>query len=342
MAPVQQRYDDSNDTTTTTSGDDDGYDNEELIFNTNVTLEGEFDYVFGTESEFGQSLGTVFRNIELVDGGIYVDAEKEKYKLFSWPEMTGFTKAEKYERDDPIEASDANEIITKTYFGNQKRYELIAARAEELVDEDGEVLVEATSVSRTVDLSGSAPSFTDFEDEGGDTVPFSDSITWWSGHEDHGPSTASKSFLTTLTTYSEDDIPDEGDLYNWLPDSSGSNLLRDDLEDRRLEVYMVSKTSENGNPYNQPIVIDTETGARVVEDNRQTDDGGDSGNEDTADDAAYPEPVADFLSQGSNLNLTRDRAENLLTDLIEDESASLTQELVEDSGGRDALIDQVV
>lgn len=332
------------------SGSSGGYDNVELRFSLRATVHGVFDRVFGTESQYGQSLGVNMRDVRLDDGCIYYYPSKDRYKIFSWKDVKGLSPVEMYQRDDQDDphVDLADTIHTDAY--SDGNYELVAARVPELVD-DGETVVEASSKTRDVTgMDGDAPTFSEWEDLGGERVPFHDTITWHNGSDEYGPTASAKSLLETLTIYGSDAVVDEDDIFNWLPDTSGEDLLRDDLKDRQVEFFIVEKPSQSGYTYNDPIIEDLSTGTRIGPNNR----GGDSGNAGTeassaeqeakaADDAdrSYPEPIADFIQSGRNLNMNRDRANKLLDDLIAG-SNPLTQEMVTDNGGRDEIIEQVV
>lgn len=326
----------------TTDGGSD-YDDDpspELITTPYAAFEGELAAVFGTESQFGQSLGIAFENIEVTDGCLYVDPEKEKFKLFSWKKANDMSPQERFDRGEEPSVDDANDFMRKSYAGNDKEYELVAARISEVEDDDGNVIVESASKTRQVTFEGDGEvSFTDYEYLDGDIIPFGDVIMWYNGSTENGPSVSARSLAETLTEYGENAVDDEDDLYNWLNDATGSNVARDDFAGERVRFFTVSREGEDYT-YNLPIVEDLSTGSRIQPNNRVADDDSESG--DVPDSASYAEPVADFISSGERLDLDEDRAESLLTDLVNDADNSLTEELVEDAGGRDALVQQVV
>lgn len=351
--PNYASYDGSD---STSSGDDNdsadtGDEEPELIVTTYATFEGNLASAFGTDGNFGQSLGVVFEDIEVIDGCLYADPEKEKFKLFSWQESNDMSPQERLERGEEPSADDAKDFIRKSYAGNSKEYELVAARVPEITDDDGEVLVEASSKHREPTFTPDGVEFSDWTDVGGDTIPFGDAITWWGGSQDHGPSVSSQSLAETLTKYGEAAVVSEDDNSNWLKDSTATNVLRDDLQDERVQFFIVQRDGEN-HPYNVPIVVDTDTGSRIQPNNRMDEDaseelappetGGDSGNSHKAGDQTYPEPLADFIRDGSNLSLDEDRADKLLDDLVSDSDNALTEEMIDDHGGRSDIIQQVV
>jgi len=340
------------------SGDSQSYETNELIFTPYSTIEGEFTRVFGSSSQYGESIGVNMNDPVLVDGGLYYDPEKDKYKLFSWQEIRGLDNMETLERGMEPDASDADLVLSKTYVGNQKTYELISARVPEVTDENGEVLIEASSRARNFAPSDDGSlEFTDFEDLGGDKIPLGfDTITWYSGHEEYGPSAASKELAKMLTALGEDAIEDENDLFNWLTDTTGENLLRDDLDGREVAFFTVTETSDEGNVYHVPKVIDLSTGEEVVRNNRGSDSGneessaGQSQSEDSEalakarerDAGDYPEPIADYINTGSGLSMDESRANTLLTELVNDSDNSLTEDMIADNGGREEIIAQVI
>jgi hypothetical protein len=320
-----------------------GYDNIELRFTPYAAVNLTVDRVFGSESQFGQSLGVNFSDVELEDGALYVDPEKEVYKLFSWKDVAGLSVSESLERGNEPTADDAPEVETKTYVGNEKTYELVAARVPEVTGPDGDIVLEATSKTRDVTVYDDGTIETDeWEDRGGDLVEVGDTITWYNGSEEYGPSASAKSIAETLTEYGSNAVVDEDDLYNWLPDTSGENIMRSDLEDRRLRFFTVTRESENGFTYHDPIFEDIQTDEQVTPNNRETESDAMQDAREADSNGTYPEPVADFVSSGKGLNLTRERAENLLDELLEDSDNSLTEGMLEESGGRDAMIQEVL
>lgn len=314
--------------------------NAELIFTPYSEIEAEVASVFGTSSQYGESLGVVFEDTEIIDGCMYFDEEKGKYKLFSWQESNDMSPQEQLERGGDPHASDANDFIRKTYAGNDKEYELIAARVPEVTDEDGEVVIEASSVQREVIDEDGEFEYTDFEDLGGDTIPFEDTISWYSGSSENGPSVSSRELAEVLTEYGDLATESEDDIHNWLHDTSGGNVLREDLEGTRVRFFTVRRDGEDYT-YNLPILEDAETGTQLQADNR-IGDSNDAQEAAEADAGTYPEPIADYLDSGNRLDLDPERAKELLQELIEDEDNSLTQEMVDDYGGTGVLVSEVV
>lgn len=340
---MQSRYD---------QYEDDGNSSEnnpEIIFTTYAEVEAEIGSVFGASSQYGESLGVNYEEVELVDGCLYYDGDKDKYKLFSWQESNDLSPEDRYEKSGEVPtADDASDFITKTYFGKTKEYELAAARVPEVTDEDGDVVFEASSKVREVQGGGE---FGEWEDLGEDRVPLGDFLSWHDGNDEYGPGVVARELSETLTQYGEDAVTSEDDIHNWLADTSGDNVLREDLEGRRVRFFIIRKEGDD-NPYNLPVVEDLSTGEQIKPNNRQQEGG--TGNSDSAigesdavqeaaelDAQSYPEPIANFISSGKGLDLTEERAVTLLTELIQDDDNALTSEMVTEHGGREVLVNQV-
>jgi hypothetical protein len=312
-----------NDDSNSGSSGNGGQPSKNLTMVPHAAIEGDLVKVFGNENQFGQSLGVSWENVELVDGCLYYDAEKNKHKVFSWKDVVGISP----ENADDLSAEDANQYLMKTYGTTEKRYELVEAVVPE-------------------------------QDE---PVEIGDAIMWYSGSDEHGPKSAAKTLAKILTQPGRDMvIPEEesqADSYikGWLSDTSADNVLRSDLQDRRFAFFEVKKQSnQSDRQYHHPIVVDTETGAQAtVQNATQSTSGtldGDSGNEggenDDADDdggiVEVPEPINDFISTCESLGFSdRARAETLLTDLVADEGNDLTADMIDTFGGEGAVLDEV-
>lgn len=314
---------------------------DELIVTPYAEVEAEITSVFGTQSEYGQSLATVFNDVELIDGCLYYDPEKQKFKLFSWKSSNDMEPAERYEREGSASAEDASEFIRKTYFGNDKDYELIAARVPEIVDDDGEVLVESSSRTRSVDTE--TGEYAEWQDLGGDPVPVRDVISWFDGNSEAGASTTARVLAQTLTEYGDLAVEDEDDIDNWLHDTTAENVMRDDLEGQRVRFFVVRREGDEYT-YSLPIVESADSGVQYQPDNRigESEQAQEAAEQDDTTSGEYPEPIDDFVTDAGNLSMDEGRAEKLLTDLIEDDDSPLTQAMVEDHGGFDSIINEVV
>jgi len=333
------------------------YDNVEVRFAPYTTIEAEIERVFGSDSQYGQSLGVVFDNAELVDGVFYYYPEKERYKIVSWKDVAGVNPSEAYDRGMDLTAEDADEIYTENYGSSTQTYELAAARTSVLEDENGDVVAEATSRRRDVTDNGGDLEFGDFEDLEGATIALPRIISWFDGSDEYGPSASAKSLLEKASEFGDGAVVDEDDIYNWLPDTSGENIVRSDIVDRRVRFFVVTReSSETGYTYNVPVLEDAKTGEEIVPSNSAPDGGSGNENSGTSDDSEsdavsearsaderdYPEPIADFIQSGKRLNMNDQRANNLLDELVSDSSNALTEQMLADNGGRDAIVNEVV
>lgn len=384
------------------SDDDNGGDDSARDMNLTITpyaeFEGELVKVFGNSNRFGQSLGVAFEDLELIDGCLYHDPDKDNYKLFSWKAVLGMMPGE-----GDFESGDANQFLVKTYGSTEKRYELVEA-----VHPDKD-----------------------------DPVPIGNACLWYSGSSAHGPKSASKTLAKILTQDGRNAMIEEDDWYDslskadqrradldpdddkylswvsgWLADTSGDNLCRDDLEGRRFNFFEVKKDSNNSDrKYHHPIVEDSVTGTTVTVDNNVSSgeqgtldgdgeaepapatDGGTAAAEPAQDtgpsrredlenmeysalqtlgsetdgatgsgsteeiiqsiidaengvpaaqtEEGVPEPITDFVSSVEQFSdFTRERAETLLEDFVTDDGLPLTQDLVDDFGGQDAVLSE--
>lgn len=254
------------------------YDNTELRPTPNNIIEADIVRVFATNGQYGDSLGVVFENPALTYGGLYLDPEKGTFKSFSWEEMTGYTISESIENGDEPSADDAPEVLPKTYGDTKKRYHLVGAAVTEETDDDGNVIVEASSRARPFeyDEDEADVEFGEFEDLGGDPVEFgTDIIIWNDGSEDYGANATSLRLTELLTEQGDAAIGDEDDIYGWLNAPTGENLLREELEGRRVRFFIVRRQSQsNDRSYNHPVLEDVKTGEPLQRDNS----GGGSGN----------------------------------------------------------------
>lgn len=316
------------DNTQTNSGNNSGSSGSDDAMNLTMVphaaIEGDLVKVFGNDNSFGQSLALVFENIQLVDGCLYYDAEKDKNKVFPWKDIVGMTP----EEADDLTADDANKFLVKNYATTEKRYELVDAVVPEQDD----------------------------------PIEIGDAVMWYSGSEDHGPKAASRTLAKILTEQGRDMVIEEEDcttdsyIQGWLADTSAENCLRSDLQDRTFAFFEVKKDSNSSNrQYHHPIVVDTQTGAQVTvanatdntpnTENTESDDT--PASEPTESDSGVqvqevPAPVADFIETCGSIGFTnRERAATLLADLTADEGNPLTAEIVAEYGGEDAVLDEV-
>lgn len=296
-----------------------GGDDLNLTMVPHAAIEGDLVKVFGNDNSFGQSLGIAWENVELVDGCLYYDSDTDKHKIFPWKDVVGIEP----EEADNLTADDANQYLVKNYGTTEKRYELVEAVVPE-VDEPVEI---------------------------------GDAVMWYSGSEDYGPKSASRTLAQILTTLGRDMVIDEEDspaekyIKGWLRDTSATDVTRDDLSGRRFAFFEVKKQSnQSDRQYHHPIVVDVQTGAQVTVANATDDEGDDTSG--TLDDDSepvgasggsdVPEPIEDFISTCDSLGFTdRDRAATLLGDLVSDSGNDLTADMIDDFGGEDAVLDEV-
>lgn len=273
---VQSKYDRYSGSSSSSDSSTD-YDNENIQFKFTpyASFEAEVTRVFGTETPYGDSLGVVFDDVEITDGVLYLDSDKEVLKLFSWEQSTGFSIMEALERGEAPDIDDAPDPLAQTYGDTKKRYRLVGAVIEEVVD-DGETLIDAQSKVRDYSFEDGEPVMGDeFEDLGGDPITIDRELISWQGASDDGPTSAATRFTALLTEKGPDMIGDD-ETIEWLNDTSGTDVLRDDLDGRRVEVFLTEETSdESGRTWYRPTVIDTKTEQAIGYNNA---DDGDSGN----------------------------------------------------------------
>lgn len=323
MARNFDAYDDDSESSDNNDSDDsNNFDDDEktMLLTPYAELEVEFDEVFGTQTSWGShALGVKMTDVELVDGCLYYDSEKDKYKVFSWEDVVGVSPG-----DEMFNADEASEFLVKTYGTTKKRYERV-----ETVDPDND-----------------------------DPVSIGDAIMWYGGSDDYGPKSASKVLAQLLTNAGRDMVlRDDGsnvnaDVGNWLADTSTDNVLRDDLKGRRFAFFEIEKDSnESDRQFQHPVVEDVTT-EKLMKVNT-----GDSSSQaevdDTTEEAAatdggvpaaettegVPEPINDFVQSVQQFDdFSEDRASTLLEDFVGDDDLPLTQDLVDDFGGEDAVL----
>lgn len=264
------------------SGDGSDFDNVTVKQSPFTIIEANITRAFGASPPWGeQTLGVAYEDVVLVDGALYVDPDTEKLKTFSWKETIGLNPVEAIEEGAEFGPDQAPDRLTKTYGDTTKTYRLVGAVHGDIFDaEDDETPVyEAASMYRDYETDGEGGvEFGDFEEGDGGPIPVADEvITWHSGSSEYGPSTVSKRLATLLTVFGSDMVVSEDDIGSWLADTSGDNVIRDDLQDRRVQVIMTQRQNEDAErSYNFPVLEDVKTGEPVQ---LRNDDGeGDSGN----------------------------------------------------------------
>ena len=247
LRPNQTMYDydtyESGDNSENSGSDDSGSSGGSYEPDVNLTvtpyapIEGTITRVFGNQNSWGQSLGIKMENVVLKDGVLYLDPEKGKHKAFNWEEVAGVMPSE----DHPVSKDDANKFLTKNYGGTSKRYELVGA---------------------TVMANGDDP------------VEVGDVVLWYGGSDQYGPKSAAKTLSKVLTSLGRNATVDESDIHNWLSDTTGDNILRDDLQGKEVAFFEVKKQSnQSDRQYHHPIVKDLQTGADVTVRNADSEGG---------------------------------------------------------------------
>ncbi|MFC7191895.1 hypothetical protein ACFQL7_20635 [Halocatena marina] len=271
-----------------------------------------------TSKSWGQSLGITMKNTRLVEGCLYKDVDKAKYKIFPWEKICGVTPEE-----GDLTEDDANPYYATSYGSTDKKYELIKAR---IAGESEPVEIGIGNV-----------------------------LQWFGATKKYGAKSASKTLTKILTTPGEDLLNDTDDNHNWLHDTNETNLLRGDLEGRTFDMFLRKRdASDSDNTYFHPTVVDVELGRKVKPSNSsggssngsKTDVstessgtlGGESDQSDDTDDV--PGPVNDFFATADRLDMDESGKVALLDDLIVDEENELTQDMIEEAGGRDNVLAQ--
>jgi hypothetical protein len=342
-------------------------DDMKLKLGPNTVIEGELVNVFGHEANWGQSLAVKLENVTLVDGCLYKDTEKEKFKTFSWEDVLGMPPSLDFE----VSPGDANRFLAKSYGGTNKKYELVEARVQALMSEpeipEGASQEEIDEILESFEPEEIRPA------SPAEPVEIAESIImWYGGSKDYGPKSASKTLARTLTEGNVVVLDAEGkvnkDVFNWLADVTHDNLVRSDLEGRRLGLMEVTrpafdpKTGEpNGRNFYHAVVIDAKTGEEVypqaatesgTDENAAPEaapvtDGGqskaavsdlppraDTGGELTGHLAEFAETVTAVGYDSDDIESAR----SLLHDLIADRNDPITVELVDEFGGEDAVL----
>lgn len=240
-------------------------------------FEGTLDRAFGSNSPYGHSLGVPYEDVEIVDGALFVDLDADDadditLKLFSWEETTGFSIAEAVERGEEPSVDDVPNVLPKTYGDTRKRYGLVGARI--MPDEDAGV--EAQSLVRDFEFVDGEIEFGDTEDAGGDKIDIGDAMMWL-GTSDDGPTATARRAAALLTRYGEDAVASEDEL-DWLVDTSGDNILREQLRGRRVRHILITQQSEENEDrsWYKPIFEDVKTGEQIVYNNDASE--GEEGN----------------------------------------------------------------
>jgi len=322
------------------SGSDGDYEEDTKIKTTpDAGFTGELRTVFGNENQWGQSLGIGWENAKIEDGVLYKHSEKDEYKLFSWAEIIG---AHPSQYDRQVSADEPNQYYTKDYNVTQVQYEFVGARIAETPELDdegnstGEILCEESTA-------------------GGWEI--GNAIIWASGNTTPNP--ASKTLAKLLTKYGNGAVIEEEEaeargnagynddgefqhVYDWLTDTSNENVAREDLVGRELRFYKENrKSDQSDNFFHHPIVEDVKTG-KSIRVQSSSDDGQEGESEAEGELDGTPEPIQDYLNTVGGMEANETLARSLLDDMVEEADNNLTAAMVEDYGGEQALINEVV
>ena len=347
MARNYGNYGNDDDNSGNNSGSsDNGAEDKNLTLTPFAEIEGKLVKVFGNDNRFGQSLGISWEDVKLVDGCLYHDPDKDNYKVFSWKSVIGMMPGE-----GDFSSDDANDFLMKTYGTTEKRYELVTAvhPDEDEPESIGNALMWYSGSQKYGPKSASKTLSKILTQMGRDMMVEEDD--WYDS--------------LSAAEQARADLPDDDDdflswITGWLADTSGDNCLRSDLQGRRFNFFEVKKPSNNSDRhYHHPIVEDSETEIQVTVDNtaggsetqgtlagdeggekaKATDGGAAAAVPEAQSEEGIPEPVNDFVSSVAQFSdFTRERAETLLEDFITDDGLPLTQDLVDDFGGKDEVL----
>jgi hypothetical protein len=340
------------------------FDDVTLKIEANTTIEGTLTEVFGTENQRGQSLAVKFEDAVVLDGCLYRDTEyDDRYKLFSWQEVMGRDPSP----DFIPSPDDCNQYLMKNYMGNEKTYEFVGARRQAVETEPDfdDDLLERAQDGDAGAQQAFAEAWENFtpevvaEAEPVEPVPIAEgkTVMWYGGSQRFGPKSASKTLAQTLTEPGRNMVIRNADgevsdnVNSWITDTTKENIVREDLEGRRFAFFEVNrKSNTSGNWFKHPYVVDVQTDETVLprrEDEQAelsqpaSTDGGAVTETQDQDQDDVPEPVADFITHATKLGFgPGDEAEAaaFLNDLLVEPNSGLTQEMVDDYGGEDAVI----
>lgn len=306
-----------------------------LNIDVNTVLRGTVEGVTATgPGKWGQQIGLTLEDVELVHGILMENVDRTpdqspKFKFWSW-ESFGHDSNE-----GGFSADDAPESYIHQHSQGVTNYELVAARVGSGTpgDDEGADPEEAPSV--------------------GDFIYFE------SGGEK--PGAAAKSLANVMTNLGGEAILDKNDIFNWI-DRGVS--VRPDAKGQRVEYAKVEKQGDEYTFHN-PVVITLPDLTRY---GQYTPAGGQE--EAPATPKAAPAapvaaaaggavevegegtepmpsavedgPVADFVNTMRDLKQTdADVIGQQLTSLVSSGVSELTEELVEEYGGSDAIVDAV-
>jgi hypothetical protein len=323
------------------SGDSDGdYENDpNLKMEPPVKIRGVIDSIFVANSDYGQSFGINFKNAYLVHGiaGVQFKGDdgnpakpqeggernESAVKVLSWASE----QTQKVLSEDSPEEILEEPYLQRNYVGNNYFYDVDAARVEGSEEDDYD----------------STP-----EEE----VELGDFVMYF-GSTENGPKSKSKTISKIITAQAGNVVTDENSKNDWLDENA---VLREDMVDREVVIAMTQKESdESGRTFHHPYILDGKTNAPIFADNTVSaaedsesdneDDRNDADEEDEEEedpsDSGVPDDVQSFYDTCSELSLENETAvAGLLEEMLED--GDIDEDQVEEVGGEDAVIENVV
>ena len=343
MSPRYEQYESDGVESNDSNDNSDSYDDDPQAFQIAPysTIEGVPQRLFGTDSPYGETSAVVWDDVELIDGAVYENDANGKWRLFSWQDVAGRPVSSFLEDGNDFTADRAQQYMRQTYGSNDIEYSLVMARVPEQVTESGEVIQEPTAVA--VDDG----SMVEINPE---SVSLPEIIIWQSANGD-APSAGDRTTVKYMAEQGHDIVQEDYGDGEWLTDTSGNDFLRDDLRGRRLQYFLVKKQS-NASQYmfTHPVLWDVELEQEVRIKNSQSPDGdgeasgADGASESSAspsENGSTPAPLGRFYTQAAGLELDESGAFRLLEDMVEGENG-LTQEMVDNNGGEQAVVNEVL
>lgn len=324
---MSNKYDFGGSSTTSNNSDNSGYAPTFKIAPF-IKLRGVISRLFVGNSDFGQSIAVTYDDGHLVDGILTKRTDKEQYKVFSWKDAPVI-------EDETLDCDDLPPILTKTYGGDNYKYEILAARLQE--DEEvgygNDVEVRATDD----DYEGTGPIPTNILLEDDDGNPDGRFTVYETAGED-GPNSCGKTTAKVLSSLSHGAVVDEDSQFSWLADNIE---LRAELQGMEVQYAKVQRESnESEHSFYFPIFMDAATDTMILPDNEVESSGGESVPEAAQDDPMDKpdetptddsDPVQEFYETCDELSIDTEPAVlGLLEDMVEDDDNELTADMVDE------------